>query len=115
MGKKAALFDTEEFNIKSELKQEVSTIETSKHDSIVISQQSANEVQKAETKKKPYYLRLELPEDSRQYIELMSNHQKVSMTKYINDIINKDKKKNTALYEKLKEVENLKIKALNEI
>ena len=58
------------------------------------------------------YFRLELKGDSHKYISLMSEQTNQSMTMYINQLIDEDKKKNTELYKHLiemqKKIEELK-------
>ena len=64
-------------------------------------------------KKKPEYLRLDVT-DYKDYISLMAEHTSnttgkyVSMTQYILRLIEADKQKNIATYEKLEQIERMK-------
>ena len=63
--------------------------------------------------KKQKYLRLDIT-DYQDYVSLMAGHatntsgKYVSMTQYILRLIEADKKQNSELYEKLKQIENMK-------
>jgi len=61
----------------------------------------------ADTKKE--YLKLDIT-DVKDYIDLMADHSGKSKTKYIQDLIKADQKRNKEAYEKLKEIEKLKAK-----
>lgn len=90
-----------------------------KQQSVIPAQEKqVKEVQEQKPKKeKPIYFRLGLTADSHKYLSLMAeqNPKHDSMTKYINMLIEKDKKKNKELYEKLVEIENIKVEALKNI
>ena len=61
----------------------------------------------AEPKKEKKYLRLDIT-DNQEYISLMADHSKVSMTKYINQLIEADKQSNNDTFKKLAEIERMK-------
>ena len=61
----------------------------------------------AEPKKEKKYLRLDIT-DNQEYISLMADHNKVSMTKYINQLIEADKQSNSDTFKKLAEIERQK-------
>lgn len=104
MGKKAALFDTEEFDIKEELKNE--NIEVKQ---VNTKQPEVLPVQKlSEPEAKPKYLRLDLKDNSHSYISFMADIEKISMTQYINNLIDSDKINNKDAYNKFLEIENIK-------
>lgn len=75
------------------------------------SQEAASALPPKNVKKK--YLRLDIT-NYQDYISLMADHKTntsgeyVSMTQYILRLIEADKQKNIKIYEKLKEIENLK-------
>lgn len=57
---------------------------------------------------KPKYLRLDLKGNSHSYISFMANVQNISMTEYINNLIEADKDRNTEAYNKFLEIERIK-------
>lgn len=116
MSKRGALFDTQEFNIDNELKLELATKKIEAPDNKSETTQVGTLTSKEKSPEvKPKYLRLALTEDSHKYLSLMAEQTNQSMTKYINMLIEKDKKKNKVLYDKLIEIENMKLEALKNI
>lgn len=67
---------------------------------IVIESQPTKKLNKEDKK----YLRLDITEYHK-YISIMAEHNKVSMTKYINNLIAADMIKNEEIYNKLKQLE----------
>ncbi len=100
MGKKAALFDTDEFNIEKELKQE--NIEEKQQ----VVKPAENKPLVSETKAK--YMRLDLKGNNHAYVSFMADIENISMTQYINNLIDKDKEKNKEVYNKFIEIEKIK-------
>jgi hypothetical protein len=117
MAKKTVILDENDFNIEES---NIEVINTNDHMQEQEKKEVAKEIKKTKTedKKKPIFFRLALSEENHKYITLMSELMEgkdKSMTKYINMLIEKDKKKNKVLYEKLIEIENNKLEALNNI
>lgn len=65
------------------------------------------EPDKTSDKKKRKYLRLDV-EDYHEYIRIMSEHNGVTMTNYIQGLIKKDKEENAVLFGKLERIEQMK-------
>lgn len=108
---KKTLLNEDEFNLDKELvNKELEEVDKSEAlNNVKVKDISIDE------QTKPKYLRLALTEDSHKYLSLLAEQSNQSMTKYINMLIDKDKKKNKVLYEKLIEIENQKIEALKNI
>lgn len=62
--------------------------------------------EQAKEKEDKKYLRLDITEQQ-DYISLMSEHQKVSMTKYIQRLIDKDLLENKETFNKLKQIKEM--------
>ena len=80
---------------------------------IQVAPQKPSDQNDSNEKKKPKYLRLDIT-DLEDYVSLMAEHltntsgNNVSMTKYIRHLIEADKLQNSVLFEKLKQIENMK-------
>lgn len=118
MGKKGALLSESDFEIIDEINagidkesSSINDIEQQNQDikikEDVIADKTDNK-NLEEASKKIYNFPLRFKGDNYKYISLISNMYGVSMTNYINTLIEEDKKKNKEKYEKLKEIERLK-------